>query len=145
MTVAALLATVMVAVAGAMPVGVAESGLKVTWTVQDCPGAKGEVQVLVCEKCVVSERVMPLIVSGSWPVEETEKVEFMALPIRTGPNVGCDGLIVPAGMLGVTVKVCEFETGGPTVVSGADIVMLAVPAVATSEAGTVARRVLLLT
>ena len=60
--VAALLATVRVTADGAMPVAVPESGLKVTWTVQDCPGAMGEVHVLVCEKCVVSEMVMPLIV-----------------------------------------------------------------------------------
>src|ERR1700751_3443609 len=82
--VAALVATVRGTTDGAMPVAVPESGLKVTWTVQDCPGAMGEVQVLVCEKCMVSERVMPLIVRGSWPVEETVKVEFTVLPMRTG-------------------------------------------------------------
>jgi hypothetical protein len=38
--VAALLATGRVTGDGAMPVGVAESGLKVTWTVHDCPGAR---------------------------------------------------------------------------------------------------------
>jgi hypothetical protein len=120
--VAALLATVRVTADGARPVEVPESGLKVTWTVQDCPGDRGELQVLVCEKCVVSERVMPLIVRGSCPEEETVKVELAVLPMRTGPNVDFDGLMVPGGIPGVMVKVWGFDTEGPTVVSGADIV-----------------------
>ncbi len=132
--------------AGETPRRVVASDLKVRLIVQVCPGAMGEgVQVLVCEKLVVSESVTLVTVRGSWPEEETVRVEVAVPPRSIGPKMGGDRVSVAAATPGVMVKVCGFDTGGPTVVSGAEIVMAAVPVVATSEAGTVARRELLLT
>lgn len=142
---AALLTTWSVPARGLIPTSEEVSDLKVTLTVQVWPGATAEVQVLVCEKWTVSERVMPVTVSGIWPVEVMVKTVVALSPIRIGPKRGDDGVMVAAAMLGEMVKVCELETGGPDVVDAADMVMLAVPIVVTSDAGTLASNELLLT
>lgn len=73
---------------------------------------------------------------GTAPVAVMVKVALALLPARTGPRLSEEVLSVIAAMLAVMVKVLGLETLG--FAWGVDMVIEAVPAEATSDAGTVA-------
>jgi hypothetical protein len=109
-------------------------GVKTTWIVQLCPLTRDAGQLLVWVNSAWFESATPVMASGAVP-EDVTVIEVDALfPRKTAPRFVDFATSVADATACVIVNVAVFEGACP----GKTTETLAVPAVATRAAGTIA-------